>query len=85
MGRLERISLRTWAVLGSLAVVVIYLASIAKAGPWDPWETHYGEVARQILVRHDPLDLWWRPGAPPTLGGPNRGSENTIWCKPAQP
>ncbi len=81
MGGLTRISLRTWTVLGSLVVVVIYFASIAAAGPWDPWETHYGEVARQILIRHDPLDLWWRPGN----GGPDGNSEHTFWSKPALP
>ena len=26
---------------------------------WDPWETHYGEVAREILARDDWISLWW--------------------------
>ncbi len=26
---------------------------------WDPWETHYGEVAREILARDDWVSLWW--------------------------
>jgi 4-amino-4-deoxy-L-arabinose transferase-like glycosyltransferase len=26
---------------------------------WDPWETHYGEVAREILARNDWVSLWW--------------------------
>ncbi|MCA9718921.1 MAG: hypothetical protein KC468_29910, partial [Myxococcales bacterium] len=43
-------------------------------------ETHYGEVARQILARQDPLDLWWRPGY-----GPDGNYENTFWSKPALP
>ena len=28
-------------------------------GLWDPWETHYGEVAREILSRDDWITLWW--------------------------
>lgn len=28
-------------------------------GMWDPWETHYGEAARQILVRGDWWTLYW--------------------------
>jgi 4-amino-4-deoxy-L-arabinose transferase-like glycosyltransferase len=26
---------------------------------WDPWETHYGEVAREVLARDDWVSLWW--------------------------
>ncbi len=26
---------------------------------WDPWETHYGEVAREILAQDDWICLWW--------------------------
>jgi 4-amino-4-deoxy-L-arabinose transferase-like glycosyltransferase len=69
-----------WIALAALAIVVIEVATITACGPWDPWETHYGEVARQILVRHDPLDLWWRPGL-----GPDGNAENTFWSKPALP
>lgn len=29
-------------------------------GLWDPWETHYGEVAREILSRDDWISLWWQ-------------------------
>ena len=32
-------------------------------GLWDPWETHYGEVARQMVERDDLISLWW-PGSP---------------------
>lgn len=68
-----------YTVLGG-ALLVIYFVSIRWCGPWDPWETHYGEVARNIVQRRDPLDLWWRPGY-----GPNGNSENTFWSKHAGP
>ncbi|MCA9707193.1 MAG: glycosyltransferase family 39 protein [Myxococcales bacterium] len=72
---------RFWAVVLALVVVAINLASMASTGAWDPWETHYGEVARNILVRHDPLDLWWQAGN----GGPDAVAEKTFWSKPALP
>jgi 4-amino-4-deoxy-L-arabinose transferase-like glycosyltransferase len=72
---------RFWAVLLALVVVAINLASMASTGAWDPWETHYGEVARNILVRHDPIDLWWQAGN----GGPDAETEKAFWSKPALP
>ncbi|RMG93660.1 MAG: hypothetical protein D6705_17905 [Deltaproteobacteria bacterium] len=78
MGASRPTSTTVLVVAASLALVAIYVASIRACGPWDPWETHYGEVARQILVRHDPLDLWWRPGS----GGPHGRAETTFWSKP---
>jgi len=70
-----------WALVAGAVIVVIYFASMGAAGPWDPWETHYGEVARQMLVRHDPVDLYWQGGN----GGPDGNYENTFWSKPALP
>jgi 4-amino-4-deoxy-L-arabinose transferase-like glycosyltransferase len=66
--------------LAAAAVLALQVATSGLCGPWDPWETHYGEVARQILVRGDPLDLWWKPGL-----GPDGNLENTFWSKPALP
>jgi 4-amino-4-deoxy-L-arabinose transferase-like glycosyltransferase len=70
-----------WALLAGLAIVIIYMASMAAAGPWDPWETHYGEVARQILRRRDPMDLWWQAGT----AGPDALLEKSFASKPALP
>jgi 4-amino-4-deoxy-L-arabinose transferase-like glycosyltransferase len=70
-----------WALLAIVAVVAIYGSSITKAGPWDPWETHYGEVARNIVVRHDPMDLWWQGG----YSGPDGAEEKRFASKPALP
>jgi hypothetical protein len=78
--RLPTLPTWLWIALAALLIVVINTVTIALCGPWDPWETHYGEVARQIIVRDDPLDLWWRPGY-----GPDGNAENTFWSKPALP
>ncbi|MCH9688771.1 MAG: hypothetical protein K0V04_45485 [Deltaproteobacteria bacterium] len=72
---------RFWALLLALIVLAINLASMGTTGAWDPWETHYGEVARQIVVRHDPIDLWWHAGN----GGPDATTETTFWSKPVLP
>ncbi len=38
---------------------VLYLPRLGAFGLFDPWETHYGEVAREILARDDWISLWW--------------------------
>ena len=43
--------------------LLLYLPFAGTYGLFDPWETHYGEVARQMTVRRDYISLWW-PGAP---------------------
>nr|WP_240487205.1 glycosyltransferase family 39 protein [Hyalangium minutum] len=40
----------------SLGVFLPYLGAV---GLWDPWETHYGEVARMMVVRRDYVFPWW--------------------------
>jgi 4-amino-4-deoxy-L-arabinose transferase-like glycosyltransferase len=35
----------------------------------DPWETHYGEVAREMLSRNDWISTWW-------------ATEGWFWSKP---
>lgn len=42
-------------VLGTL----LYLPTLGAHALSDPWETHYGEVAREILARGDWISLWW--------------------------
>jgi len=69
------------AIVAAVTIVPLYLGGILASGPWDPWETHYGEVARQMVVRSDPLDLWWQPGN----GGPEGGLEKSFASKPALP
>jgi 4-amino-4-deoxy-L-arabinose transferase-like glycosyltransferase len=41
------------------AGAALYLPSLGLYSLWDPWETHYGEVAREILARDDWISLWW--------------------------
>jgi 4-amino-4-deoxy-L-arabinose transferase-like glycosyltransferase len=38
---------------------VVYVPRLGSFGLIDPWETHYGEVAREILARDDWISLWW--------------------------
>lgn len=80
--RLSTLSLRpaVWVVLLAVTLVAIYSASIGACGPWDPWETHYGEVARSMVERGDPLDLYWRPGY-----GPHGKRETYFASKHALP
>lgn len=51
----------TWSVLAFL--LLLYIPFAGNYGLWDPWETHYGEVARQMAARGDAISLWW-PGSP---------------------
>ncbi|MCU0690186.1 MAG: glycosyltransferase family 39 protein [Polyangiaceae bacterium] len=45
-----------WVVaLGTL----LYLPMLGSYSLSDPWETHYGEVAREILARNDWISTWW--------------------------
>ena len=47
----------TWAVLIGAAFILPFLGS---SGLWDPWETHYAEVARRMVVDGDWLTPRWR-------------------------
>jgi 4-amino-4-deoxy-L-arabinose transferase-like glycosyltransferase len=51
----------------SIAVILLglllYIPLAGSYGLYDPWETHYSEVARQMTERGDYISLWW-PGAP---------------------
>lgn len=71
---------RVWAAFVALIIVALHLQGIFASGLWDPWETHYGEVARNIIARDDPMDLWWRPGY-----GPEGKKEQSFSSKHAMP
>ena len=51
-----------WQRHGFWVVVVgtlLYFPLLGYFSLWDPWETHYGEVAREIVSRDDWISLWW--------------------------
>ena len=72
-----RLGERQKALLLSVAVIVggllLYIPFAGSYGLWDPWETHYGEVARQMTERGDFISLWW-PGSP--------RDQAEFWSKP---
>ncbi|HSS40631.1 MAG TPA: glycosyltransferase family 39 protein [Polyangia bacterium] len=53
--------------------LLLYVPFAGSYGLWDPWETHYAEVARQMTHRGDYISLWW-PGSP--------RDADVFWSKP---
>ncbi len=45
-----------WVIV---AGTLLYLPLQGSYSLSDPWETHYGEVAREILARNDWISTWW--------------------------
>lgn len=42
-----------------LLATCLYLPGLGTFGLVDPWETHYAEVAREMLERRDFVSPWW--------------------------
>ncbi|MBK7585300.1 MAG: glycosyltransferase family 39 protein [Myxococcales bacterium] len=55
----ERPLLRRHGFWLIVLTTLIYLPLLGSYSLSDPWETHYGEVAREMLVRDDWISLWW--------------------------
>src|SRR5262245_57317853 len=54
-------SVRTWeVVLVSLLGIALFLPLLGSYSLWDPWEGHYGEVARRMLEDHDWVVTRWQ-------------------------
>ncbi len=70
---LDRLGERQMILLIMLFGVLLYVPFAGSYGLFDPWETHYGEVARQMARRNDFISLYW-PGSP-------LDSEH-FWSKP---
>jgi 4-amino-4-deoxy-L-arabinose transferase-like glycosyltransferase len=49
---------RLLLALSALAAV-LFLPWLGATGFWDPWEPHYGEVAREMISRGDYIHPWW--------------------------
>ena len=49
---------RAAAVMGGFAAL-LFLPYLGAVGLWDPWETHYGEVAREMIQRNDYVHPFW--------------------------
>lgn len=73
LGSLWKTPERRITVCLLLFLTCLYVPFAGNYGMWDPWETHYSEVARQMLMRHDYVSLWW-PGSPQ--------DRNEFWSKP---
>lgn len=43
----------------SVLAAAVFVPFLGAVGLWDPWETHYGEVARMMIVRRDYVFPWW--------------------------
>jgi 4-amino-4-deoxy-L-arabinose transferase-like glycosyltransferase len=59
----DRFTPRQMTVGVLLFGLLLYVPFAGTYGLWDPWETHYGEVARQMTTRGDYVSLYW-PGSP---------------------
>ena len=70
---LDRLSDRQMVILVIACGLLLYLPLAGTYGLWDPWETHYSEVARQMTKRGDFISLWW-PGSP--------RDQEVFWSKP---
>src|SRR5947209_4739176 len=73
MGIFGRLSEKQVILLVLEGGFLLYVPFAGSYGLWDPWETHYGEVARQMTKRGDYISLWW-PGSPLDTDG--------FWSKP---
>jgi 4-amino-4-deoxy-L-arabinose transferase-like glycosyltransferase len=60
---LDRFTERQMTIGVLLFGLLLYLPFAGSYGLFDPWETHYGEVARQMTERNHYVSLYW-PGSP---------------------
>lgn len=73
---LHRVNHR-WTALVVLVATGIFVPVMGTYGMFDPWETHYTEVAREFMENDDWLSTRWHNGT-----GPEGYSERNFWSKP---
>ncbi len=56
---MQRKALRLEVVLVVLVSALVLVPGIGSYSLVDPWETHYGEVAREMLQDHDLVHMHW--------------------------
>jgi 4-amino-4-deoxy-L-arabinose transferase-like glycosyltransferase len=57
---LEPLSAEQRLVVGlAMLAALLYIPWLGATGFWDPWEPHYGEVAREMIARGDYIHPWW--------------------------
>ncbi|MGQ0507398.1 MAG: ArnT family glycosyltransferase [Myxococcaceae bacterium] len=51
----------TTRVVGAIILfaALLFIPYLGAVGLWDPWETHYGEVARSMIERNDYVIPYW--------------------------
>ena len=47
------------ALLSGLFAALVFIPYLGAVGLWDCWETHYGEVAREMIARRDFVHPYW--------------------------
>ncbi len=58
--RWRRLPATLRGVLASAGLAaLVFLPWLGSVGLWDPWEPHYAEVARQMIVRDDWVHPYW--------------------------
>lgn len=53
-----------WRIAGGagLLAALVFVPYVGAVGLWDPWETHYGEVGREMIARADYVYPYWESG-----------------------
>ena len=50
---------RRLIAMSLLVGAVVFIPYVGAVGLWDPWESHYGEVAREMIARNDYVHPYW--------------------------
>src|SRR5438132_13862751 len=47
------------AIVAGVLATALFIPFLGAVGLWDCWETHYGEVAREMIWRNDYVHPYW--------------------------